>query len=98
MEPLELLRARFSEPDAMAQAYQQLLNSYAAAKFTPPQPQGAAPLPNLSVEGAGRPSFYGPRFAASYGGDEVGIRGSYQRSDPLSPAQWSAMVNYRKQF
>lgn len=95
MDPLELLRARFSEPDAMALAYQQLLNSIPAAKIQPSAPPSAAPLPSLSVEsvGPGR-----PRFGAAYGGDELGIRGSYQHRDQFSPAQWSAMLNYRKQF
>jgi len=60
------------------------------------EPTGAdLRLPEISIEnrGVGRPAF-----EAGYGYGDLEARGSYQRREPMSPAEWKAMLYYRRSF
>ena len=71
-------------------------SAYAPADIAVPAPQGVdLRLPELMIEnrGPGRPAFEG---TLGYG--DLEARGSYQRRDPMSPAEWKAMLSYRRSF
>jgi len=71
-----------------------------AADIKPKEPEGTdIRFPELSVEsqGPGRPRIGAELNTPALGG-EVGLRGSYQKVDDLTPPEIAAMIQYRRKF
>ena len=56
------------------------------------------PNVNFSVDDmGGGPQYQGSASVPMFGGN-IGVSGGYSRPNPVGPADWSAFLNYRKQF
>lgn len=70
------------------------------------QPPGAPMFNNVpSISGYFNPEDMGdnqPKYSAGvnvpFGGGSVGVSGSHFQPSPQSPVDWSAFLNYRRQF